>query len=88
MVVLSLITIAFGVPAGATSPFQVVTCRSGSPLSAMVGTSGNCAERRAFIATSALTRPSRIRCASGAGESNTMSIWPAMRSVMAWFMVR
>src|ERR1041385_1035527 len=38
---LSLATIVSGVPAGATRPFQVTTCKSGNPLSAMVGTSAN-----------------------------------------------
>ena len=42
---LSRVTIGRGVPAGASTPYQVVTSKSGSPASAAVGTSGSAGER-------------------------------------------
>src|SRR5215467_2506239 len=42
---LTLSTIAFGVPAGATMPVQELTMKLGTPSSAMVGTSGRSASR-------------------------------------------
>src|SRR6516164_5815339 len=42
---LTLSTIAFGVPAGATMPVQELAMKLGTPSSAMVGTSGRSASR-------------------------------------------
>src|SRR5216110_2441761 len=39
-------TIGRGVPAGASTPYQVVTSKSGRPASATVGTSGRAGRRR------------------------------------------
>src|SRR6266850_479932 len=49
-----------GVPAGASMPTQKLNSARGKPASAMVGTSGNCAERFAVLTASASRRPSLI----------------------------
>src|SRR2546423_13501303 len=71
---LSLATMGSGVPAGATSPFQVTTRKSGNPLSTIVGTSASSGMRLLPSDTNALNLPSRSSDANGAGESKTMSI--------------
>ena len=53
----SFSTIAAGVPAGASSPDQNEAISLGYPLSAVVGTSGNSAERLSVATASARSRP-------------------------------
>src|SRR6184192_2400330 len=49
-----------GVPAGAHSPYQMGKSKPATPASAIVGTSGNRAERRAVLTPSATSVPSRM----------------------------
>src|SRR5215831_2253307 len=58
MAALSRVTIFAGVPAGATTPVQASMTKSGKPLSASVGTSGNSGQRVALATASARRRPS------------------------------
>src|SRR4249919_3028246 len=57
---LSLSTIGCGVPAGAMKPTHKVALKSGTPASAIVGTSGNVGERVLPVVPSARTNPALI----------------------------
>ena len=72
-----------GVPAGASSPYQVPDSTPESPASAIVGTSGSAAARAGAATARALRAPARA-CGSSTGKSaSIMSIWPDSRSVTA-----
>lgn len=80
---LSRSSTACGVPAGANTPNQVVASKPASPVSAMVGTSGNCGLRMAPVTPSALRSPRWI-CGMADGRlSNINCTRPASRSIMA-----
>ena len=78
---LSVSMIAGGVPAGATSPTPEPTRTSGSPTSAMVGTSGNDAMRLLLEPRrAARSLPSLISGSSELTAPMNMSMRPASRS--------
>jgi len=74
--------IARGVPAGATSMYQL-TATSGVPASAAVGTSGMALERLESSTASARRRPSFTYEAALEAATITTSISPAMSPVSA-----
>ena len=63
---LSITTIAFGVPCGATSPVHWFTSKPAKPLSAIVGIAGNCGERGRVVTASARSLPA-LTCGKATG---------------------
>ena len=74
---------ACGVPAGATMPVSVSASWSGTPASAMVGTSGSAATRSFAITASARTLPSFAAVIAGGSAVNATGVWPPMVEVIA-----
>ena len=80
---LSVSTISRGVRAGAANPNHPDASNPGSAASAMVGKSGNCAERFAVVTASARSRPA-FTCGNAVGiASNIACTCPAMMSMCA-----
>src|SRR5262249_37194906 len=80
---LSLATIVCGTAAGTHKAYQLVTSKPGTPDSAMVGTSGNCATRRAEVTPSARILPLLMYGVDAGTLSNKAAIWPPIKSVSA-----
>jgi hypothetical protein len=76
-------TIAFARPAGASTPHQVLIEYPGTPDSAIVGTSGNCAARFVVLTPRAFNLPAFTCRWVIASVANMICTWPAMRSVSA-----
>ena len=76
--------ISFGVPAGATSPYQVVASNPVSPSSSMVATPGS-KSLRVRVPSAERAQPSvRARgSATSAAGANIICTWPAMTSCNA-----
>src|SRR5215472_1825930 len=68
---------SLGVPAGANRPLMVSASWSGTPASAMVGTSGSAAERFAAVTASARRLPSLMLAIAGGNAVNAIGVWPA-----------
>ncbi len=77
------LTTSGGVPLGADTPNQIVTSKSGSPDSAMVGIWGRASERWAPVRAIGLTLPEAINWTWLATVSNNMEMRPPNRSVNA-----
>ena len=80
---LSLSTMAFGTPAGTTTPLHVVTSNPGTPASEIVGSSGIAGERLRLVTPSARTRPAFTCGVIDARLSKTRCTRPAITSVIA-----
>src|SRR5581483_3487434 len=74
--------IAFGVPAGASSPYQAVASNPGKPNSATVGTSGKDAMRRDPVVATARSLPS-LTCGSTTLSPNMSCTSPRRTSAIA-----
>ena len=72
---------AGGVAAGANSPDQSATSRSGTPASAMVGTSGYSAARRAEVMASTLIVPALTCPATGSASASATKTSPPSTAV-------
>jgi hypothetical protein len=79
----SLSTIGCGVAAGAMKPTHKVALKPGTPASAIVGTSGNVADRVLPLVPSARTNPALIMGAIVGTESNSIWTWPLRMSLRA-----
>src|SRR5258706_1094028 len=80
---LSRATISFGIPAGARTPYQLMTSYPGSPDSAIVGRLGAANERLALVTASAFNLPV-FTCGSAGGMLlNINDTLPPRRSVSA-----
>ncbi len=79
----SFFTIALGVPERTTMPYHEVTSKPASPLSATVGTSGSCGERRGLAIASATSLPERTCCSTVEIPANIICPWPPSRSLTA-----
>src|SRR5262249_12855525 len=77
MSALSRLTIAAGVPVGATTPVNETDVKSATPASIIVGTSGICELRRSLVEASALTWPASTSGSDDAGFSNENCVSPA-----------
>ena len=77
MAALSRLTIAAGVPVGATTPVNETDVKSAMPASIIVGTSGISELRRSLVEASALTRPASTSGSDDAGFSNENCVSPA-----------
>ena len=75
--------ISFGVPAGATRPYQVVASNPVSPSSSMVATPGSSPLCVRVASPSARSRPCRTWLATSAAGANIIWTWPAMTSCRA-----
>src|SRR5207237_1705942 len=78
-----LLTMFFGVPAGAKSPFQVNTLNPGNPDSAIVGTSGICGARLSLDTASRRTEPLAACGIASEMFENMVCRCPATTSVKA-----
>src|ERR1044072_1344750 len=76
-------TIALGVPAGATSPCQVVASKPARPSSATVGISGSTAVRAGVVTASGRTNPSLTWPTTEAAVANIIWTCPAITSCSA-----
>ena len=74
---------SFGVPAGAITPYQLVTSKPTMPSSSKVGTSGSCATRRGVEIASARSFPLLMCSTTGGMVSKFMLTTPASRSPIA-----
>src|SRR5262245_37052393 len=80
---LSLSTMSFGVPAGATRPVSVSPSCPGMPASAAFGTSGRAPTRFVLSTASARSLPSLMLVMAGGSAVTAMGVWPPMVDVMA-----
>ena len=76
-------TTAGGVPAGATTPDQVLASKPAAPCSTMVGTSGKASSRRAAVTPSARSDPARTSGEDEEPLSNSTWQFPAIVSARA-----
>lgn len=83
MMAFSLSTIASGVEAGAKKAYQGDTSKSCQPSSAMVGTSGNSADRLALETAKAFSLPASISFLAETTLSNSIVTRPATTSSSA-----
>src|SRR3954454_13331225 len=80
---LSLAMISFGVPAGATTPYQAMDSNPGTPDSATVEISGRTGDLAELVTASARSLPDFTCGRTGIMLSNANGIWPPMRSTIA-----
>jgi len=76
-------TTSRGVPAGASSAYQVPDSKPGTPVSAIVGSCGVAALRRALVTPSARRRPALTCGSTDSALANMKDTWPESRSVTA-----
>src|SRR5690606_27443188 len=83
--VLSVLTTAAGVPAGASTPYQVLTSKPLIPDSATVGTSGTDELRLAEVTASGRSLPDLIWPMADGSDDTSRSTLPASASISAGF---
>src|SRR3990167_403802 len=81
--VFSVVTTAAGVPAGAKSPYQVLTSKSLKPDCATVGTSGRDELRWAEVTASGRSLPALIWPIAEGRDDTSRSTLPASASISA-----
>src|SRR5207237_6295991 len=76
-------TTSCGRPAGPSSPYHAVESKPFRPISSIVGTSGNAAERCSDVTASGRILPLFTAPTAGPSEEKSIGIWPPIRSVIA-----
>src|SRR5580704_970391 len=75
--------ISCGVPIGTTTPVSVSDSWSGTPASAMVGTSGSAADRLTLSTASPRNLPSRMLAMAGGSAVKATCVWPPRVELIA-----
>ncbi len=76
-------TISGGTPAGPHRPNHRMNSNPGTPLSAIVGTSGSAASRFGDVAPSTRSFPACTCWMTSIGVANIIGTWPDTRSMIA-----